>query len=121
MLGVFVVLDRVRRAADAVGPPVGEIAPVYRRVLKRRADGGVELLEADHAHGNLLPVALPVGLDDLEDLRLRGRVVTEHAGHGGDDEVVGVSVFLAQGEIPLQIFMEGLHRIGGRCPGDFAS
>ncbi len=113
MQSVLVVLHRVRGTANAVCPPVGEISPVYRRVLQLGANGGVQFLQGNHFQPHFLAILLVISLDGLQNFRFRGRIIAEHTGHGGDDKIVRIALGFAGSQIRLQILAQGCHGVCG--------
>ena len=114
MLRFAVVLDRVRGRADAVGPPVGQVAAVHGAVLQFGGDGRVQLLQADHADVHAVRVPGGVAFDRAQDLRLGRGVVAEHAGHAGKDKVIRVAVLFALVQVMVQIAAQRFDRVGGQ-------
>lgn len=113
-LGLPVVLHRVGGGAHAVCPPVGQIPAVHRAVRQGLPDGAVQLLEGHHPQLHALGIALVVGLYQVEDFQVRRSVVVEQARDAGNDKIVGVAVFLAQGEVAFHALVEGFHiAVGG--------
>ena len=108
-----VMFDGIGRRADAVGPPVGQIAVVDGAVLQFGGDGVVQLLQADHADGDAAGVAGGVAFDDAQNFRLGRGVVAEHAGHAGDDKVIRVAVCLALGQVAVQVVFQRRDGVGG--------
>ena len=104
-----IMLDGIRGGADAMGPPVIEVAPENRRVLQLRGNLAVQLLQADHAHPHLVSIPLMEALDRAQDQRLRRGVVAEHAGHRRGNEVIGIAVFLTLGQVIVQILCQRFH------------
>ena len=97
--GIQIVLHRVGGAAHTVRPPVGEVAVVNRGIRQLGSNGGIELLEGDHPDLNLSSIAAVVLLNGFQNLPLRGCVVTENAGNGGDNKIVAVAVGFAQVQV----------------------
>ena len=112
-LSVAVMLDGIGRGADAAGPPVGEVAVIDRRIGELVPDGGIELLQGDHAQLDFAAVAAVVLFNNAQDERLGRGVVAEHAGDGGDDEVVAVAVVLAEPEIVREVAVQRVHVVAG--------
>ena len=49
-----IVLDRIGRAPHAIGPPVIQIAPEYRHILKLRCRQRVQFLQGNHLYPDRL-------------------------------------------------------------------
>ncbi len=80
LAGIRKMLHRVGSGSHSVGPPVGEVSPVDRAVLKLVPDGGIQFLERNHAQLEFLPIAPVQFLDHPENLRFRRGVVAEDTG-----------------------------------------
>ena len=86
---------------------------IDRRIGELVPDGGIELLQGDHAQLDFAAVAAVVLFNNAQDERLGRGVVAEHAGDGGDDEVVAVAVVLAEPEIVREVAVQRVHVVAG--------
>ena len=111
VLRVFVMLHGVRRAANAVGPPVVQVPPIYRGVLQLGTDGCIQFLEGNHFHLDVRTIAPVVRLYGMQNFQRRGRVVAEYARYCGDHKIIPVALFFAQAQIVVQVSMESRYRV----------
>ena len=108
----FIVFDRIRCTANAVCPPVIQIAAVNRCVFYFIADQVIQFCYGDHLQTDFLAVPLVECIDHWDNGRVRRCVIAEHAGHARDIKRIRIAVVLVFFDAFCQILVQHIHRIG---------
>ena len=118
VVGILVVLDRIRGTADTIGPPVRPVTAVNRCIRKFRRDGSVQFLQRNHLNADFLTVLFIISTDGFHNLGRRRRIIAENTGHCGYDEIIRIALGFTFGQILVKICMQ-LIREGSAGVGIF--